>query len=86
MVEKKLASATNGWLLDGYPRSLSQAEALENMNIRPHLFILLEASVITSQFLLLLYATICHGLHFEVSDIPCCNLRLAMFSTTYCCH
>lgn len=42
MVEKKLASATNGWLLDGYPRSLSQAEALENMNIRPHLFILLE--------------------------------------------
>lgn len=42
MVEKKLTSATNGWLLDGYPRSLSQAEALENMNIRPHLFILLE--------------------------------------------
>lgn len=34
----------NGWLLDGYPRSLSQAMALENLNIRPDIFILLEVS------------------------------------------
>lgn len=33
---------TNGWLLDGYPRSASQAEALEAAGIRPELFILLE--------------------------------------------
>lgn len=32
----------NGWLLDGYPRSLSQATALENLGIHPDLFILLE--------------------------------------------
>lgn len=32
----------NGWLLDGYPRSLSQAMALENLEIRPDIFILLE--------------------------------------------
>lgn len=34
----------NGWLLDGYPRSLSQANALENLNIRPDIFILLDVS------------------------------------------
>ncbi|KAK8916516.1 hypothetical protein KSP39_PZI023272 [Platanthera zijinensis] len=32
----------NGWLLDGYPRSLSQAKALEDLGIRPDLFILLD--------------------------------------------
>lgn len=32
----------NGWLLDGYPRSLSQAMALENLEIRPDIFIFLE--------------------------------------------
>ncbi|XP_078158700.1 adenosine monophosphate kinase [Carex rostrata] len=34
----------NGWLLDGYPRSLSQAMALENLEIRPDIFIFLEVS------------------------------------------
>ncbi|KAG1328178.1 adenylate kinase, chloroplastic [Cocos nucifera] len=34
----------NGWLLDGYPRSLSQAAALEDLGIRPDLFILLDVS------------------------------------------
>ncbi|CAA6667793.1 unnamed protein product [Spirodela intermedia] len=33
----------NGWLLDGYPRSLSQAAALENLGIHPELFILLDS-------------------------------------------
>ncbi|GJN12653.1 hypothetical protein PR202_ga30948 [Eleusine coracana subsp. coracana] len=32
----------NGWLLDGYPRSYSQAMALETLNIRPDIFLLLE--------------------------------------------
>ncbi|ONK63550.1 uncharacterized protein A4U43_C07F16420 [Asparagus officinalis] len=34
----------NGWLLDGYPRSLSKAKALEDLGIRPDLFILLDVS------------------------------------------
>ncbi|WOL15620.1 adenylate kinase, chloroplastic [Canna indica] len=32
----------NGWILDGYPRSLSQANALQDLGIRPDLFILLD--------------------------------------------
>lgn len=31
-----------GWLLDGYPRSLSQAESLEKMQIRPDVYIVLD--------------------------------------------
>ncbi|CAI0395110.1 unnamed protein product [Linum tenue] len=30
-----------GWLLDGYPRSASQAESLEKLNIRPDIYIVL---------------------------------------------
>ncbi|XP_078171264.1 adenylate kinase family protein isoform X1 [Carex rostrata] len=33
---------TRGWLLDGYPRSYSQAQSLEKMNIRPDIYIVLE--------------------------------------------
>jgi adenylate kinase len=47
MVKNKLLEAVDqsgGWLLDGYPRSLSQAEALDALNIRPQLFILLDVS------------------------------------------
>ncbi|KAL5993337.1 hypothetical protein ACLOJK_014261 [Asimina triloba] len=32
----------NGWLLDGYPRSLSQATALEKLSIRPDIFLFLD--------------------------------------------
>ncbi|KAL5715763.1 adenylate kinase [Ranunculus cassubicifolius] len=35
-------SQENGWLLDGYPRSSSQAKALEDLGIHPDLFILLD--------------------------------------------
>ncbi|CAK9211500.1 unnamed protein product [Sphagnum troendelagicum] len=45
MVKNALLQAVDqsgGWLLDGYPRSLSQAEALDALGIRPQLFILLD--------------------------------------------
>ncbi|KAL0427483.1 UNVERIFIED_CONTAM: Adenylate kinase, chloroplastic [Sesamum latifolium] len=32
-----------GWLLDGYPRSSAQAESLEKLNIRPDVYIMLDA-------------------------------------------
>ncbi|XP_057531834.1 adenylate kinase, chloroplastic [Amaranthus tricolor] len=35
-------SLEKGWLLDGYPRSLSQAVALKDLGFQPDLFILLE--------------------------------------------
>jgi adenylate kinase len=44
MVKNKLAEpevAKNGWLLDGYPRSAEQAEAIEAENIRPDVFLLI---------------------------------------------
>uniref|UniRef100_A0A2N9IWT0 adenylate kinase n=1 Tax=Fagus sylvatica TaxID=28930 RepID=A0A2N9IWT0_FAGSY len=45
MVKERLLqqdSLENGWLLDGYPRSLSQATALKGFGFEPDLFILLE--------------------------------------------
>lgn len=45
IVKDRLArpdAQSKGWLLDGYPRSASQAAALEAAGIRPELFILLE--------------------------------------------
>ena len=46
MVKNRLAQSdaqSNGWLLDGYPRSASQGAALEAAGIHPELFLLLEA-------------------------------------------
>lgn len=45
MVKERLSqknSNKNGWLLDGYPRSSSQALALKGFGFQPDLFILLE--------------------------------------------
>lgn len=45
MVKERLSqsdSQENGWLLDGYPRSLSQATALKEFGFQPDIFILLE--------------------------------------------
>uniref|UniRef100_A0A7N0UEX9 adenylate kinase n=1 Tax=Kalanchoe fedtschenkoi TaxID=63787 RepID=A0A7N0UEX9_KALFE len=47
MVKDRLSqpdSQENGWLLDGYPRSQSQATALRDFGFKPDLFILLEVS------------------------------------------
>ncbi|XP_073226131.1 adenylate kinase, chloroplastic isoform X2 [Cicer arietinum] len=47
MVKERLLkpdSVENGWLLDGYPRSLSQATALKELGFKPDIFILLEVS------------------------------------------
>lgn len=44
MVKNRLAqpdAVENGWLLDGYPRSGEQAEAIEQASIRPDLFLLI---------------------------------------------
>ena len=44
MVKDRLSQsdAQAGWLLDGYPRSKDQADALEEADIRPEVFLLLE--------------------------------------------
>lgn len=45
MVKDRLSqddAQTNGWLLDGYPRSADQAKALEEAGIHPDLFLNLE--------------------------------------------
>ncbi|KAK7404224.1 hypothetical protein VNO78_04918 [Psophocarpus tetragonolobus] len=47
MVKERLLkpdSQQHGWLLDGYPRSLSQATALNSFSFRPHIFLLLDVS------------------------------------------
>lgn len=47
MVKGRLAGedvAKKGWLLDGYPRSATQAQAIEKANIRPDLFLLIDVS------------------------------------------
>jgi hypothetical protein len=49
MVKSRLSSPDvqqQGWLLDGYPRSASQAEAIEKENIRPDCFLLIDVSVV----------------------------------------
>jgi adenylate kinase family enzyme len=49
MVKNRLAqpdAEESGWLLDGYPRSAEQAEAIEQASIRPDLFLLINVRVI----------------------------------------
>ena len=51
MVKERLLqsdSQENGWLLDGYPRSLSQATALKELGFEPDIFILLEVRIVFS--------------------------------------
>jgi hypothetical protein len=49
MVKSRLAAddvKQRGWLLDGYPRSASQAEAIEAEGIRPDCFLLIDVSIV----------------------------------------
>jgi adenylate kinase family enzyme len=51
MVKERLLlpdSQENGWLLDGYPRSLVQATALKEFGFQPDLFILLEVRILVA--------------------------------------
>lgn len=48
MVKERLLQSDaqeSGWLLDGYPRSASQANAIKDFGFRPDLFILLEVII-----------------------------------------
>ena len=54
MVKVRLAQgdvARSGWLLDGYPRSASQAEAIEKEGIRPDVFLLVNVGGLGEPFL-----------------------------------
>ncbi|EIE26817.1 adenylate kinase in complex with the inhibitor P1,P5-Bis(Adenosine-5'-)pentaphosphate [Coccomyxa subellipsoidea C-169] len=47
MVKNRLSqqdAQESGWLLDGYPRSAEQAEAIQEAGIRPDVFILIDVS------------------------------------------
>jgi adenylate kinase len=47
MVKTRLSqpdAQESGWLLDGYPRSAEQADAIQEAGIRPDVFILIEVS------------------------------------------
>jgi adenylate kinase len=47
MVKNRLSqqdAQTSGWLLDGYPRSAEQAEAIKEAGITPDVFILIDVS------------------------------------------
>lgn len=47
MVKARLArpdAAEHGWLLDGYPRSAEQADAIEAAGVRPDVFILVDVA------------------------------------------
>jgi adenylate kinase family enzyme len=62
MVKSRLAAddvQQRGWLLDGYPRSASQAEAIEAEGIRPDCFLLIDVSVATS------FLHMAHGLGID---------------------
>lgn len=49
--------AQRGWLLDGYPRSASQAEAIEKEGIRPDVFLLIQVSLACSRLVVALPAS-----------------------------
>lgn len=62
MVQNKLAEdavKTHGWLLDGYPRSGEQAEAIEKEGIRPDVFLLINVRPLCSPGACLLAACVC---------------------------
>lgn len=59
MVKNKLAEPEvqqRGWLLDGYPRSGEQAEAIEREGIRPDVFLLINVRAALYTFVCLFFS------------------------------
>jgi adenylate kinase len=66
MVKSRLAAddvKQRGWLLDGYPRSASQAEAIEAEGIRPDCFLLIDVSILGK-------GGLCTSGHFHRQTLP----------------
>ena len=56
-----------GWLLDGYPRSGEQAEAIEAAGIRPDVFILINVGHLLISILLLYF----HSVQLSIMVMQC---------------
>ncbi|XP_061987870.1 adenylate kinase 2, chloroplastic-like isoform X2 [Populus nigra] len=69
MVKERLLlpdSQENGWLLDGYPRSLLQATALKEFGFQPDLFILLEVRILVAAGMLYYLVASHYLVHEEI--------------------
>ena len=49
----------HGWLLDGYPRSAEQAEAIEAAGIRPDVFILIKVRILVGVLGRFIHSFVC---------------------------
>lgn len=52
-----------GWLLDGYPRSLGQAQSLEKMQIRPDVYIVLD---VCQTFIFVLFFSLSKNIFYTI--------------------
>jgi adenylate kinase family enzyme len=74
MVKNRLGqedAQKQGWLLDGYPRSAEQAEAIEAAGIRPDVFILIDVRAAPPRHDLLLFSHCMRQQHGQDSSAAC---------------
>ena len=72
MVKDRLSqddAQQTGWLLDGYPRSADQAEAIEEAGIRPDVFILIDVRPLQLTSACVLWLQDAHLLHVQSSTL-----------------